>query len=206
MPIIIPDNHAQVTFLYRGANLASEDTVVTVGLRRNTSGVGATASIDEIIDRWNSVWGVFHADSGVDAWVYEGLTAKYRAGGVLFDIARTANVPGGSTTVPLPPNTAMLVRKTSDLAGRKNKGRMYLPGVLTQSGVNAGGTIVPAILAANQTRLNTLYTAMHTFPIPGQPAERRAEVMILHSDATAPTVVTGFQAQGVVATQRRRLR
>jgi len=97
----------------------------------------------------------------------------------------------------LPGNVAVLVRKNTGLGGRHGRGRLYHPGVFTGILNADADTIAPASVTAMangfQQFFDDIQTAGHT-PV------------LLHSDATAPTVVTGIAVESVVATQRRRIR
>lgn len=111
-------------------------------------------------------------------------------------------VVGTVSGVNVPQNTAFLVRKQTTLGGRRNRGRMYIPGV-PESWVTGAG-VVPI---ANVGNVNTACAALgiggsvHTaFGFLGQ-------MQLLHqSGSQTPTEVVDLQCQRVVATQRRRLR
>lgn len=103
---------------------------------------------------------------------------------------------GGSGEAPLPPNTAYLLTKRTDLGGRMNRGRMYLPGA-TEGSVDTGGIL-------SQTRFNGL-TVAATALLDGL-VGLESPMVILHSSVSDPTPVTSLQPSSVVATQRRRLR
>lgn len=119
----------------------------------------------------------------------------------------TGNRVGGASTTPLPQNCAYLVHKRTALAGRRGRGRLYLPGP-PEVDVSAAGALGSAFVAAWQTVLNTWLTDLNG----------RAEVgsmVLLHSTSTAipdpadlpaPSDVTALTMDPVIATQRRRLR
>jgi len=107
----------------------------------------------------------------------------------------------GSAT-PLPQNCAFLVQKRTGKAGRRNRGRWYLPGV-PESIVGSDGTVIESNRAALQTAAQAFLT--------GMPAAAGGLVMvILHSTGVsgvpAPTVVTQMVVDSRIATQRTRLR
>lgn len=99
---------------------------------------------------------------------------------------------GGSGAVA----PALLVRKITDLGGRKNRGRMYLPG-LRESDINEGGVVNPTRVAAAQ---------LFWTDVLGDLSSALFGMAVLHGDSTAPTEVTALTVEGVVATQRRRQR
>jgi hypothetical protein len=94
------------------------------------------------------------------------------------------------------PNTAYLVRKATALAGRKHRGRMYLPGV-TEPSIDSVGQLTSSKVTELQGALNSFVS---------EAGVANFTLAILHNDTTAPTVVTALTIQPRVATQRRRLR
>lgn len=109
---------------------------------------------------------------------------------------QTVSIPGTQGTAATAPNLAMLVVKSTSLGGRKGRGRMFVPGVL-ESAVDPAGIISDAVLTPIQGMLEALVTDLATVSVP---------MVLLHSDSTTPTPVTGLNASGTAATQRRRLR
>ncbi len=111
-------------------------------------------------------------------------------------------ITAGGTGAPLPQNSALLYHKRSNSAGRRNRGRFYLPGV-GEGTIDGVGRIDPAQMAA----LNNLGT---NFLAGVRASASVAEMVILHSlgisPAGPPTVVTKITCDPVIATQRRRLR
>jgi hypothetical protein len=97
----------------------------------------------------------------------------------------------------LPGNVAVLIRKHTGSGGRKGRGRLYHPGVFTGLLNADADTIAPASVTALangfQAFFDDLQTAGYT-PV------------LLHGDATTPTVITSVSCESVVATQRRRIR
>jgi hypothetical protein len=115
---------------------------------------------------------------------------------------------------PLTSNTALLVKKLTALGGRRNRGRMYLPGgYLGEVDVDQNGFVTAANTAILQARMVSFYNALVT-PAP------TLQPVILHQGerlnpgvrpaqfgpAPPPTPMTSFSVQRQVATQRRRMR
>lgn len=106
---------------------------------------------------------------------------------------------GGSFAMPPPQVTAVVTKRTA-LAGVANRGRMYLPYVIPDVNVDDAGVISTIILAGIQTRCDELLAGLDLNGIP---------MYLLRDEESPPRVpreVTSLQAQGIVATQRRRLR
>jgi hypothetical protein len=98
--------------------------------------------------------------------------------------------------VPAPPQTAYLLSKRTGFGGRQNRGRLYIPFV-PSNWVDGVGTLVGGAPAA----LNTAGLLLPgTFLVPPM-----AGAVILHSGSAVPTPITSWHAEGIVATQRRRL-
>jgi len=94
------------------------------------------------------------------------------------------------------PQVAYLVKKLTALGGRKNRGRMYLPGP-NESKVDADGSVISAFISSSQSSLDNFMTDTGAADI---------GIVILHTDLSTPTDVTSLVMEPKVATQRRRLK
>lgn len=107
------------------------------------------------------------------------------------------NVPGVQGGDAISPQVALLVSKTSGLAGRQNRGRMYIPGQ-SETNVDGAGVVLPTFRTTAQNAVDVLLGDLDTLETP---------MVILHVDpADTPTPVTALTVRNKVATQRRRLR
>ena len=107
-----------------------------------------------------------------------------------------AGVPGTSASDAVSPQVAGLVTKLTAGGGRHSKGRIFWPG-LSETWVGGDGLIDPTAHASLVSAFEDWFTASDTDGIP---------MYLLHSDATAPTILTALLFTTKVATQRRRLR
>jgi len=103
-----------------------------------------------------------------------------------------------------PPQTTYLLRKSTAFAGRRFRGRMYMPFV-SELGTSQTGQLTGAEL----TILSARATAIAAGLVGG--ATGSGGLYLLHSESSlsatpAPTAITALTAQAFVATQRRRLR
>lgn len=108
--------------------------------------------------------------------------------------------PGIVNQPACPQNVATLVKKGSILAGRKHRGRCFIPGVPEQN-VDELGQYTTTALTAVQTLWGTFFGNVSN--------EATFEhLAILHAvgDATEATEITTLLVDRRVATQRRRLR
>ena len=136
-------------------------------------------------------------------------------GAEVFESTNSAAV-GTVAGKTAPPNVAMLVTKLTSLAGRRMRGRMFIPAVpdaaIAENGTLGGGTI-----AAWQPKVDDFYDGVNA--IVG------VAMVLLHGPATewvlvggqprrvpvvgafpGPTLVSALRLENKVATQRRRLR
>jgi hypothetical protein len=119
------------------------------------------------------------------------------AAGDAVSITRSVSIGGGEPTSAAPPQVTYLLQKITGFAGRKNRGRMYLPGV-SETHVGPNGQITGAKL----TELAGLAAAALS-----NWATNGAELVILHTDpADTPRPVVELSPSTLSATQRRRLR
>lgn len=109
-------------------------------------------------------------------------------------------VVGGVAQAGVTPNVAVLVRKNTAGGGRRNRGRMYVPGQ-PEAPLNANGDLTAPELNAWQVAFDGFYNALTTGAL---------EPVVLHSPGISatppPTGILGFSVQARVATQRDRLR
>lgn len=111
-----------------------------------------------------------------------------------------AAVVGSGSGAGLPSNCAILIRKQTASGGRRNKGRLFMPGVAAEANVDQNGIASAAAVLNWQNAQDDwndavlLLTDIENF-------------VILHSEApSTPTTVIGHQVQSRIATQRRRMR
>jgi hypothetical protein len=125
------------------------------------------------------------------------------AGGPMGIGVHVANIPMTNAGSFLPQNCAFLLHKRSGLGGRRNRGRMYLPGVNEALVDNKG------LMSSTATNgVNAAAAAMLANMTNGGGVVR---MVILHTQTlgpggTVPTPVTTLLLDPVLGTQRRRLR
>lgn len=119
-----------------------------------------------------------------------------------FDSAGTT---GGARTTQVitSPNVSYLMRKNTTFAGRRYRGRMYIPFVATN-----GLTQTGQLTSAELTLLTTAAAALKAALV--ETANNIASLRVLHSSSPlsvtpAPTPISTLSAESFVATQRRRL-
>jgi hypothetical protein len=193
MGVVIPTGFAQVSL---GGLIAgdAEECIITLGIELD--GALTAGLAEDLYGHWSSTLDAF---SSAD-WTFTSCRVKagpndsgpvdeFTAGVVQGTVTETAAVL----------NTAVLVKKTTLLGGRKGRGRMYTTGQAYQSIYGASGQLESGPLAALDAAWLSILGLF-------QAQTGVNDVVLLHSDSTTPTPITGLQPQARLATQRRRLR
>jgi hypothetical protein len=202
MSTVIPNRYGVYKASLTGPGNAADDSTVTVGLWRRPGVLVADATWSAIFDRANDAFTIFLSGSLYSGWAFVKGTLTYREGGDLFSIEENFNVTGVAGT-PAPAYTSLVCRKNTGFVGRKFQGRMSFPGCLENAaGVLPDGSINPVSLPFFATRFNTLHAnlRMATLDSPTM------EPVILHSDATTPTVITSFSPSPLPGINKTRYR
>lgn len=198
MTLIIPEGYAQFVIVQTTANTDSGGAVFTFG-------VGEALGPDPVP--------LEDAAALVAARVEQHLVPITDTA-VIYDRVDVFNSEEGYTEAMQisgeaainqpPPNTTLLVRKTTSRRGPRAKGRMYPFGMLDEGSINEQGNINEVDLAGIQEAWTDFYE-----DVTGQLG---APVVILQNEEgispplSPPPVVDGFLVDAKVASQRRRLR
>lgn len=181
----------------------SEKMYVTLGYRTLigqdfAAHDGACTGLEQ--DFWDNVVGP--ASDLYSHWTYHGLEASAGIAGGQVTIVKPRVVAGTAAGGQTPPqNCAMLVKKKTALAGRRNQGRLYMPpSHLGEGQVNSAGVLDTAVVTSWQGRWNAFFADSQ--------AGGNYELVLLHSLPGLGDVIplTSFVVDPVLATQRRRLR
>lgn len=203
MALIIPPGFGQVAWQWELTG-DPERVVVTCGVDLASAGGGFQASCDHARDLMAAT---FNAGDFSNQYTFRGAILRVGQDGappLIFESSITQ--PGTFTGAVLPQNCALLVRKLTASAGRRNRGRMYFPPIpMGEGSIDAVGTIDSSARTAAQTKFTALRTAMLAGGAIAIPP------VILHSSEVgetvlSPTPVTSFSLDSKIATQRRRLR
>lgn len=99
----------------------------------------------------------------------------------------------------MPPNASILIRKNTAAGGRRNRGRLFVPPIYPpETNVSPSGIIADPQLDNIQLWWSNFFGALVTAGL---------VPVILHSQPPfTPTPITGYVAQDLIATQRRRMR
>jgi hypothetical protein len=195
MPLVIPSGYGKATLIW---DHTGDPLPYTIDFGYVDDGTKtAIQQATDISNAWVTNYSA--AANMTVGYTFRGVHTVLNRSGVLHEGDYLPNVVGTYNVSPPPQNVALLVQKLTGLAGRKYRGRAYLPPCYID---RAGVSDIGVVLAATRTTLNgrlalflaALLTASN-------------QMFILHSDGvTIPTQVTALNLETVVATQRRRLR
>lgn len=169
------------------------------------------ATLQDVVDDWQANWNsniTPAIDSNVTlappfAVMGTGTTVTVQA------VASGAAVVGGNAGTYAPPNCALLVKKNTGVGGKANRGRMYIPFILPTTAVAENGTLDPGTVTAVNVRLANFLAQLVTDSTPMVISNKVFNVPLPPHYVTqinAGPAVGSFVAEGVVATQRRRVR
>lgn len=132
-------------------------------------------------------------------WTFLGTSVTKTVGGEPVVAEEMISMPGTGAGDALVVNSSVLVRKVTASGGRKHRGRCFLPPYGTHNGqVDAAGNLD----TGHRNNLNADWAGFYDALVAGG-----VSPVLLHSDPLdTPTPITSFVVQGVLATQRRRMR
>lgn len=175
-----------------------------------TFGVGGLVDAalgQDAVDTFATLWSTEIMDIVCSSYVFTGaelaahITPADETDDLAVFVSSAFSTAGGNTAAATPQNTAYLIHKRTAIAGKRYRGRVYLPGVGEPS-VSPTGAVTGDLLTDIPTKFAALRTGMASNGTPLCLLHQAEAVM----DAPAPTEITAFQLDAIVATQRRRLR
>jgi hypothetical protein len=202
MALIIPVGFAQALVPFKHAGLVRE-AVITFGI--DTSGLGGdyVAGADAQVWYLNENWGAW-----IDSDVTIGPTTLRvgQDGGDPLTVEGSLQATGTNVSGMLPPNCALLIKKQTNLGGRRGRGRCYFPWVADEGSVNESGAVNTGSVATYTGAANDWLTMMAA----GDSIYDPTPMVLLHDSSgagvePAPTPVVSMVCDALIATQRRRL-
>lgn len=190
MSLVIPGGFCNVTVTFAcDSNTKSQSTAVAFFL-----GSGSTADVLETFaPSWHSNMEGSALSEHYTVTRYTVETASQVSEQVVAEV-------GTGSFSPSPPNVSAIMKKVTLNRGRSQRGRLYLPGgYVPESATDAGGNIDPALVTSLDNNFNAVISDMYIAGF---------NPVLLHSEGVSgePTPITQFNAEPMVATQRRRLR
>lgn len=162
--------------------------------------VSEAASADMAGDLDQAFWD--EVGSGLTNDVVSGGVRLQDSEGGIIELPPTGRA-GVGTGQPYPPNTAVLFRKRSGIAGRSNQGRLFVPGFSNDQDTG-NGVIGVSELVALQAIADGWLDAVEA--VDGVDSMVIAHGDIDEAPGPTPTVVTNLVVANRLATQRQRLR
>lgn len=190
-------------------SVSSRPAYVTYACADDVSAHNPLAAANAIQDAFADIWQP-QLDSNVTIGPTSVLVGLGTSIGMVSD-STIANVAGTNAAASPPANTAMLMKKTTGVSGRANRGRMYLPWFGDEATVDEGGTIAGASVTAAQTRATAwlarlttdnypLIIANRVYDLPWDNPARQLTAV------NGGPLVTAVVVQALCGTQRRRMR
>lgn len=198
MTLHIPAGFGQAVYRWTVEGDA-EEMVSTIGVDNVGLGSGQ-ANVEDLATEYT---GVFGAGNHLAAFVFRGVRL-YTADGAgnlqVYEAQRA--LAGTESKTPHTNNTSLLLTKRTALAGRRGRGRMYLPMFCVGEGdVTATGFITSSLRDAIQPLMDNWLTSTT-----GYPKVLFHDVNPENPVPMAPTPITSVILSNRVATQRRRMR
>jgi hypothetical protein len=193
MPLNVPQGFGLLAYRW---GLASDPEVMVCTVGVDLGGAGGSAQ--DIADTKADAMETAIPDQDMaGGYTFLGCTLRVAAvggGSVLVEAPRS--VVGTAAASSVPNNCAYLVHKNTARAGRRGRGRMFLPPwVIAEVDVNQNGILTGAALTNLQSRVDV------GFPLAG--------LVLLHDEAPAiidPDPILSLVVDRQIATQRRRMR
>lgn len=196
MALIIPVGFAQVS-LPMQHELLARPAFITYGIDVSGAGGDYVAVADDQVQ----VFGIAWADS-LDTQVTVGpaMLRVGQDGGPPVQVVGTETTTGLEAGAMPPPSVSLLVKKQTNLGGRRGRGRVYIPWVTQEAAINDVGNLDGASLTARQASATAWFTGI----------DASTPYVLLHDDdglgvEPPPTAVVGLSVSQLVANQRRRL-
>lgn len=155
--------------------------------------ITAAAEAANINGRWIGVW---TAATTLNDYTLTGVHVLRNNAGALESGDYVASTTGTVAAQAENPATAVCITKQTALAGRKYRGRAYMPpAFISEANVSDAGIIDAGTLGGIQGRANGWLAVM---------TGSANDLYLLHSDGSAPTLITNLLVRTSVRTQRRR--
>lgn len=169
--------------------LRDRDAVHTHGVSMPSDPIAALA---DTADLWDDTLATFTCTS----WKTSGFALKQGPSdlGPTFEVSTIRS--GTLNENPTPPNTALLARKQVTGVSGRRWGRFFVPG-LNEAQVADGGSLTGPYFTSAAVAVNNWFEGL---------AAIYGGVFVYPNDSSDPRPVESYDAQSLVATQRRRLR
>lgn len=195
MSLTILPGQGIASFHHRYATDA-EDMVVTIGARAESGALGQAHA-----NRLRDAWGATFRNQMVATCSFIKCVLRVRqdgGGDIIYESFPAAPQAGAQAGAGYPPNVAIVVEKITSRAGRRGRGRMFIPGVPESNADDNGllGTNATAWNNQGTSFLNTLAAAAGGSAV-GSPVVP----LLFHGPTSVTTVTTGPGIRTVTTTE-----
>ena len=185
MPLQVPPGYSQVSFVHNNLSPTGSKVVWSIGI--------SAPPTDAYLDGFEQWWLDDMRPLCNPALILEKIEMRNE----VEVRERLMSVAGSGTGDYIAPQITALIQKRTGLAGRQFRGRMNWPGVLRESDVDGGGTIIGSrIISIRGTTDSLMDLATSTGD----------ELVLFHNASSDPTIITQLLPAGQTATLRRRNR
>lgn len=201
MPSNIPSGFAQATMVFTHPQVP-RPVVVTMGLSLlNFTGTNLQAANkaykawkDTLLVKQDTECTFSHVDLFIGA-------DEFPSGSVRSSESASS---GGSSFPGVPANVATLVNKSTAQLGRRGRGRMYVPFMMAEAGVDEGGNVDSTTRATLNTTLAAYMTSLTT--VDAQGVGTLGPVLLHRTVPLVATEITTLTVAPKVGTRKGRIR
>ena len=191
----IPPDFMNFTARFARTDMGSKVQSFSLAMKR-TGAPTADQILDDFIDAWTAAGSINDAQPTPVTAV--NLNCFLNVGGVFFSFDRAAPwTAGGGSPDLCSPAVSYTVKKHTAVAGKKFRGRLQLPWAV-ESEVFESGSLGVSLVSDYNDALEVFRTAL------AGAASFDSGPYLLHSDATAPTLITSLMLRNTVGTVRKR--
>lgn len=200
MAVTIPAGFGQLSFVFTGS-FGTAPFVTTLGVDLTDVTTGQMAAY---LERWEEAF-VDHLAIALDS---DMALSEIRltipvTGGLGTVVHVTTNGGGARSGASAPINVAFILEKVTGQPGRRNRGRMFWPGLIPRDALDLSGML-------NDATTNDLASTVETFINAGTGTDPLDDPstfpVLLHSGPSAPTPLTDLVGVRKVGTLKQRLR
>lgn len=178
MTLQIPDGYGLFSMHFK-CTLSTHECIVSHGYQNN-SAASAVVNLPILRAAWTaSSARPFETSQMSNKWSLVQCHVAQNTAGSIY-VADDFTVINGNQSTEFPPmNTALLCKKVTGIAGRKFRGRMFVPPLnITELGMNEAGIWDATALAAVQVKFSAAEAALISGSVPP---------VLLHDSSMIPT-------------------
>ena len=198
MALAIPTGYGSAAFIFSSVS-GTAPFVTTCGVDLSAAGGDFVAAADSIFNIWKANILPIQ-DSGLTLDRVTLAVGQDGPGGSV-DSTETPS-PGLNSVTSTPFAVGAIMRKVTNRLGRPGRGRMFVPGLVSNSQVDEAGTILPARQAALNAAFEEFRLDMFTLGTPN------TQCVLLHGEGVTgpPEPIQAFSCSDLVGIIRGRIR